>query len=158
MPTRPILQYPDPRLRMGSEPVDVFDEGLGHLIADLRDTLLSSPSGIGLSAPQIGELRRVVLLDLSESRDQPEIYVNPEILNASTPGIVEESCLSLPGVTGKVLRSTELRVRAQDAEGQDFERDLSGMHAVCLQHEVDHLEGKLFIDRLSWLQRLWLRL
>jgi peptide deformylase len=157
MPPRTLLLHPDLRLRAVSEPVEDFDDGLRRLVEDLRDTLLASASGIGLSAPQIGELQRVILLDLSEARDQPEVYVNPEILSATTPGIVEESCLSIPGVTGKVLRSTEVRIRAQDVDGGRFERDLSGMHAVCFQHEVDHLEGRLFIDRLSWIQRLLLR-
>jgi peptide deformylase len=157
MPLRSILQYPDPRLREHSSPVADFDAELGRLVADLVDTLQATPSGIGISAPQVGDLRRVLIMDLSETRTEPEIYINPEILSRSTPGLVEESCLSIPGVVGNVVRSTELRVRALDAAGAPFERELSGMHAVCLQHEVDHLDGTLFIDRLPFLRRVGFR-
>jgi len=158
MPRRPILEYPDPRLRERSAPVTAFDAGLARLVEDLVETLHATPTGIGISAPQVGDLRQVLIMDLTESRTEPEVYINPEILSRSVPGLVEESCLSIPAVVGNVVRSTQLRVRAVDAEGRPFERDLEGMHAVCLQHEVDHLEGKLFIDRLPLLQRLRFRI
>jgi peptide deformylase len=158
MPRRPILEYPDPRLRERSAPVTAFDAGLAHLVEDLVETLHATPAGIGISAPQVGDLRQVLIMDLTESRTAPEVYINPAILSRSVPGLVEESCLSIPGVVGNVVRSTQLRVRAVDAEGRPFERDLEGMHAVCLQHEVDHLEGKLFIDRLPLPQRLRFRI
>lgn len=148
-----ILEYPDPRLRQRALAVATFDAALVRLVEDLLDTLYAK-GGIGLSAPQVGEPRQVAVADLSGTRSAPRVYVNPEILTRSRPAIVEESCLSVPGVVGKVLRSTRLRVRARDATGASFEQDLADMDAVCLQHEVDHLMGKLFIDRLSPLRRL----
>lgn len=158
MPPRRLLLHPDPRLRQLSLPVEAFDAGLSQLVDDLVETLHATPSGIGISAPQIGELRQVLVMDLSEARDTPEVYINPRILSEASPALVEESCLSIPGIVGNVVRSTELRVAAHDAFGDPFERDLSGMHAVCLQHEVDHLEGRLFIDRLGFFQRMVVRL
>lgn len=148
-----ILEYPDPRLRQRSLAVTTFDSALFRLVEDLLDTLYAK-GGIGLSAPQVGEPWQVAVADLSGTRSAPRVYVNPEILTRSRPAIVEESCLSVPGVVGKVLRSTRLRVRARDTTGASFEQDLADMDAVCLQHEVDHLMGKLFIDRLSPLRRL----
>ncbi len=136
----PILEYPDPRLRLRSKPVTAFDEGLGRLIDDLLETLYST-TGIGLSAPQAGDHRQVLVMDLSGSASEPQVYVNPEILASAVPALVEESCLSVPGVVDRVVRATRLRVRARDRSGQPFERDLEGMHAVCLQHELDHLGG-----------------
>ncbi len=154
MARREILEVPDARLRRTARPVTVFDRDLARLAEDLIDTLHAT-AGIGLSAPQLGDPRRVLVMDLSGDASAPQLYVNPEILAASTYGLVEESCLSVPGVVANVVRATELRVRARDGQGQAFERDLSGMEAVCLQHEMDHLEGKLFVDRLS-LPRRWL--
>jgi peptide deformylase len=153
---QPILEYPDPRLSRRSLPVTAFDAELAGLVDDLVGTLASA-GGIGLSAPQLGVLRRVALADLSGGTDAPEVYVNPAIVARSAFGLVEESCLSVPGVTGSVIRATQLRVRAQDPSGQPFERDLEAMHAVCLQHEIDHLDGTLFIDRLFWPRRLLIR-
>ncbi len=157
MPPLRILQHPDPKLRMLSAPVADVDASMNTLIDDLFDTLYST-SGIGLSAPQTGHLWRVMVMDLSENRDAPECLINPEILDHSAPGLVEESCLSIPGVVGNVVRSTRIRVRALDRDGRTVERDLEGMYAVCVQHEIDHLDGKLFIDRLSFLRRLQLRI
>ena len=157
MPERPILAYPDPRLRERCAPVATFDTALARLVDDLFDTLYAT-SGIGLSAPQLGALQRVLVMDHSGSAEAPEVYVNPELLQRAAIGIVEESCLSVPGVTGNVFRATRVRVRAQDPTGATFERDLDGMPAVCLQHEIDHLDGKLFIDRLMPWRRLLFRL
>lgn len=154
MPRRPILLHPDPRLRARADRVVAFDADLARLADDLIETLHAS-GGIGLAAPQVGDLRRVLVMDHSGQASAPEIYVNPEVLTAAAPGLVEESCLSLPGVVGNVVRSTEIRVRAYTASGTAFERDLAGMPAVCLQHELDHLDGKLFIDRLP-IWRRWL--
>lgn len=156
MAQRPVIEYPDPRLLEPCAQVDHFDDDVSTLVEDLTDTLQGS-TGIALSAPQLGDLRQVLVMDLSAQRDSPEIYINPLILSRRRPGLVEESCLSLPGVVGNVLRSTEVRVRAQDVHGEVFERDLSGMHAVALQHEMDHFEGRLFIERLSRFRRWRLR-
>lgn len=151
-----ILEYPDPRLQMRSEVVTEFDNDLGCLVDNLLDTL-SAHKALGLSAPQIDDLRQVLVIDVSEDSSAPQVYVNPEILAKSAWGLVEESCLSIPGVVGNVFRATEIRVRAQDQTGEFFESDLKNMNAVCLQHEMDHLAGKLFIDRLSIFRRLRIR-
>jgi peptide deformylase len=152
-----ILEHPDARLRTPGAPVTVFDAELARLVGDLLDTL-EAAGGIGLSAPQVGDLRRVSVMDLEGDRAAPEVFVNPEIVARRRWGVVEESCLSVPGVVGNVLRATRVRVRAVDPAGEPFERELEDMHAVCLQHELDHLNGKLFIERLSPLRRLRLRL
>jgi peptide deformylase len=142
---------------MRTERVTSFDAGLSLLIDDLLDTM-EAKSSLGLSAPQVGDLRSVAVISPSEDSTTPRVFVNPEILSRAAWGLIQESCLSLPGVTGNVLRRTEIRVRAQYRNGDTFECDLSGMDAVSLQHEIDHLEGKLFIDRLSVFRRLGLRL
>ncbi len=147
-----ILEYPDPVLRQVSSRVTRFDPDLMTLIDDLFETLKVT-GGLGLSAPQAGQPRRVVVIHVPDDEHGPQAYVNPELLTRAAPGLVEEGCLSVPGIIGNVVRPTQVRVRAQDRDGQLFERDLSGMHAVCLQHEMDHLDGKLFIDRLSWFRR-----
>jgi len=152
----PILKYPDPRLRLRSEPVHVFDTSLARLADDLLETLYST-TGIGLSAPQAGDRRQVLVMDLSGNASAPQVYVNPEVLASAVPALVEESCLSVPGVVGNVVRATQVRVRAHDLAGDEFQRDLDGMHAVCLQHEMDHLAGRLFIDHLSLFRRLRVR-
>ncbi len=150
------LEYPDPRLRQRANPVAVFDAGLARLIDDLIETL-GATKGIALSAPQTGDRRRVVVIDQTDGAGTAEHYVNPEILARAAPGFVQESCLSVPGIVGSVWRSTKVKVRARDRLGQPFERELKGMHAVCMQHEIDHLEGKLFIDRLWFFRRLLVR-
>lgn len=130
-----------------------FGPELAELVDDLLDTLRPS-GGIGLSAAQLGDRRAVFVMDLSEDHSDPQVFVNPEILSRDRDAWVEESCLSIPGVEGKVIRATRIRVRAQDEEGEVFEEDLEDMYAVCVQHEVDHLEGRLFIDRLPFFKRL----
>ena len=156
MALRAILEYPDARLRQRAAPVTSFDRTLGRLADDLLETLYDK-GGIGLSAPQVGAPTRIAVSDLSGSASEPHIFVNPEILSRSATGFIQESCLSVPGVVGSVFRATRVRVRAQDRDGQTFERDLDGMHAVCLQHEIDHLDGKLFIDRLWFWRRLMIQ-
>lgn len=152
MSIRPVIEFPDPRLHQVSEDVTRFDESLRTLVRDLEDTLKAS-GGIGLSAPQLGEMLRVAVLDLSEDRSSPEVYVNPTIVERRAFGFVEESCLSLPGVKGSVMRSVQVRVRARDPEGEPFERELEYLHACALQHEIDHLDGRLFVDRYSLVGR-----
>ena len=141
---------------MPAAPVTGFDDGLARLVSDLLETLYAT-SGIGLSAPQAGDARQVVVMDLSGRAADPQVFVNPEITARAALGFVEERCLSVPGVVGNVLRHTKVRVRALDPGGKPFERELEGMSAVCLQHEIDHLDGTLFIDRLSLFRRLRLR-
>lgn len=151
-----ILEYPDPRLRMRSIPVTRFDDSVLRLADDLLETLDAS-GAIGLSAPQANDHREVLVIDLSDDASAPEIFVNPRILASGAIGLVQESCLSVPGVVGNIVRATQVRVRAQTARGDTFERELDGMEAVCLQHEMDHLAGKLFVDRLSLFRRLRIR-
>lgn len=152
MSQRSVLEYPDPRLRREASPVSVFDAGLSALVDDLLETLQATKA-VALSAPQVDDARAVLVMNPGDGW-APQVYVNPELLAKSAWGLVEESCLSLPGVVGNVVRATEVRVRAQDRDGQSFERDLSGLAAVCLQHEMDHLVGKLFVDRMTVFQKL----
>jgi peptide deformylase len=151
-----ILEYPDPRLRLKAEPVSAFDPSLAQLVDDLVETL-HAHKAIGLSAPQVDDRRQVLVIDNSGDGSAPQVFVNPEIRSRAAWGLVEESCLSVPGVVGNVIRATQVSVRAQDRHGESFTRELTGMDAVCLQHEVDHLAGKLFIDRLSIFRRLRIR-
>ena len=157
MAVRPVLVDPDPRLRQRCGVVEAFDGALDALVQDLLDTMYAAPA-IGLSAPQLGVPLRVAVLDVSGAKDQPEVFVNPEVLDQGTLAIVEESCLSVPGVVANVRRNIRARVRAFDRHGAPFEAELEDLRAVCLLHEVDHLEGRLFTDRLPAWRRLLLRL
>ena len=151
-----ILEYPDPRLRTRATPVAVVDDAVRQLIDDLLETMYAS-KGIGLAASQVDIHRRVLVLDISDGRDQPMAFINPEILEAegSAPG--EEGCLSLPGIYDKLERAARVRVRALDRNGEPFELQADGLLGVCIQHEMDHLEGKLFVDYLSELKRQLIR-
>ena len=156
MAVRRILEYPDQRLRTRAAPAARFDADLAHLAQDLLDTLAAT-AGVALSAPQIGRAVRMAVIAAGEEPGRPAVYVNPVIVTRAMPGLVEESCLSLPGVVGNVWRATRVTVRAEDPTGGRFERRLEGLPAVCLQHEIDHLDGRLFIDRLWPLRRLLIR-
>jgi peptide deformylase len=154
---RAVLTHPDPRLRTVARPVVAFDAALSHLVDDLFETMYAARA-IGLSATQVDVHLRVVVIDVSGDRSQPQVFVNPEVLSQDTVGMVEESCMSVPGVLDSVRRATRLRVRAQGRDGVPFERRVQDLAAVCLLHEIDHLDGRLFFDRLSWLRRLrWRR-
>jgi peptide deformylase len=148
-----ILEHPNTKLKQVSANVETFDKDLNKLIEELF-IILNKSEGIGLSAPQVGTMLRISIIHVPNDEYGACTYINPSIISKSAPGIVEESCLSVPGVVGNVIRSTKVRVQAFDAQGNLFEKDLQGMHAVCLQHEIDHLNGKLFIERLSWLHRM----
>ncbi|MGJ3264705.1 MAG: peptide deformylase [Salinarimonas sp.] len=157
MSVRPILVCPHPTLRAVAAPVAHFDETVAAAIADLVETMRAH-GAIGLSAPQIGMTRAIAVIDPDGEGATPQVYVNPRIVAKGRAfGFVQESCLSLPGVKASVWRDTRVRVQAQDAEGRVFERDLAGMAAVSLQHEIDHLAGRLFVDRLSPLRRWMIR-
>ena len=147
-----ILEYPDPRLRTRARPVEQFDAALGRLIDAMFETMYQAP-GIGLAATQVDVHRRLVVIDISEDRSQPLVFINPEILSREGKAKTEEGCLSVPNIFDDVQRAERVRVRAQDRTGTVFERDLEGFLAVCLQHEMDHLEGKLFVDYLSDIKR-----
>jgi peptide deformylase len=148
----PILEFPDPRLRTRAVPVTVFDETLRQLAADMLETMYAAP-GIGLAATQVNVHRRLIVMDLSEQRNEPRIFINPEILAREGVEVSEEGCLSVPQVFEDVERAARVRVRSQNLEGELIEEDLEGLLAICLQHELDHLEGKLFVDYLSSLKR-----
>jgi peptide deformylase len=152
MALRTILEYPDPRLRTKARAVTEFDAELHRLIEDLFETMYAAP-GIGLAATQVDAHQRVIVADVSAERDQPLVLINPEILSREGLSSVEEGCLSVPDIFDEVQRAMRVRVRAQDRAGQLFERDFENMLAVCVQHEIDHLEGKLFVDYLSDLRR-----
>jgi peptide deformylase len=148
----PILEFPDPRLRTRAEPVTAFDLGLVRLAEDMIETMYAS-KGIGLAATQVDVHRRLLVIDVTEDGDSPEVYANPQLLAREGSEESEEGCLSVPDTYEKVTRAGRVRVRAQDLRGEWFERELAGLAAVCLQHEMDHLEGKLFVDYLSSLRR-----
>jgi peptide deformylase len=147
-----ILEYPDPRLRTRAKPVEVFDAALSKQVEDMFETMYAAP-GIGLAATQVDYHKRLIVMDVSEDKRQPQVFINPEILAAEGTGTGEEGCLSVPGIFDEVKRAAKILARAQDVSGKTFEIELDGLAAVCLQHEMDHLEGKLFVDYLSDLKR-----
>jgi len=147
-----ILEYPDPRLRTRAEPVTVFDEAFGRLVDDMFETMYAAP-GIGLAATQVDVHKQLIVIDISEEKNERHVFVNPVILERSGTAVTEEGCLSVPGIFDEVQRASHVRVRARDRHGIEFEQDLEGILAVCLQHEMDHLDGKLFVDYLSDLKR-----
>ncbi len=147
-----ILEFPDPRLRTRAQPVQAFDAGLERLVADMFETMYAAP-GIGLAATQVNVHRQVIVLDTSAEKSDPQVYINPQILEREGKEVSEEGCLSVPNTFEQVQRAARVRVRAQDIKGRTFERELTGLTGVCLQHECDHLDGKLFVDYLSALKR-----
>jgi len=147
-----ILEIPDTRLRKAAKPVEAFDDKLGRLIDDMTETMYFA-QGIGLAATQVDIHQRLLVLDVSEGQDQPRVYINPEILKAEGSETCEEGCLSVPGIYAEVTRAEKIHISAQNVDGSFFTEELEGMHAICLQHEIDHLNGKLFIDYLSPLKR-----
>ncbi|MDP9088485.1 MAG: peptide deformylase [Pseudomonadota bacterium] len=151
-----ILEYPDPRLRKKAAPVTVVDDALRQFIDDLLETMYAA-NGVGLAATQVDVHKRVIALDVSESRDRPLVLINPQLLSKEGEGPGEEGCLSLPGIYDKLSRATKIRVTALGRDGRPFEMDAEGLLGVCIQHEMDHLEGKLFVDYLSELKRTLIR-
>jgi peptide deformylase len=148
-----ILRYPDPRLHTIAKPVTAFDERLAKLVADMADTMYTAP-GIGLAATQVDVHEQVIVIDVSDTRDQLLVLVNPEIVSASDERqVYDEGCLSVPGIFDGVERPLRVRVKAQDASGKLQEFDAEGLLAVCVQHEMDHLKGKVFVEYLSPLKR-----
>ena len=152
MALRTILEFPDPRLRTRAEPVTRFDADLGSLIDDMLETMYAAP-GIGLAATQLDVHRRLIVIDISKEHNEPLVLVNPEILAREGEANTEEGCLSVPGIFDEIKRAAKVRVRAQDRHGATFEQDFDDILAVCIQHEMGHLEGRLFVDYLSDLKR-----
>lgn len=147
-----ILHFPDPRLRTVAKAVTEFDDELRLLVSNMFETMYEAP-GIGLAATQVDRHIRLLVMDVSEGRNQPRCLINPEILEADGEEETDEGCLSVPGFYEKVQRAEHIRVRAYNEKGELAEFEANGIEAVCIQHEMDHLEGKLFVDYLSSLKR-----
>jgi peptide deformylase len=148
-----ILKYPDPRLHTVAKPVAVVDDTIRKLVADMAETMYEAP-GIGLAATQVNVHLRVIVIDISETRDDLKVFINPEILSRSSESkVYEEGCLSVPGIYDEVQRPDRVTVKAMDLSGQEFTLETEGVLSVCLQHEIDHLDGKVFVQYLSRLKQ-----
>ena len=151
-----ILQFPDPRLRNIAQPVAAVDDSIRKLADDMLETMYAAP-GIGLAATQVNVDKRIIVIDVSEEKDQPLYLINPEIIELTGVEEMEEGCLSVPGVYEMVQRADQVRIRALGYDGKAFEMEANELMAVCIQHEIDHLDGKLFVDYLSQLKRTRIR-
>lgn len=151
-----ILQYPDTALRTVAEPVTEVTGELDALVSDMLKTMYEAP-GIGLAATQVNVHKRLVVMDVSEDNNDPLVLINPELLHTEGEAEMQEGCLSIPGVFENIKRPAQIRISALDREGNSFELDAEGILAVCIQHEIDHLNGKLFVDHLSSLKRSRIR-
>ncbi len=149
----PILEYPDPRLKRIASPVTVFDAGLKQLVANMAETMYAAP-GIGLAATQVDVHKRVIVIDVSQDKSELKVIVNPEIVAASGETMAEEGCLSVPEYYDSVRRAANVTLKAQDAAGDTYTLEADGLLAVCIQHEMDHLQGKLFVEHLSQLKQM----
>ncbi len=147
-----IVHYPDPRLRKVAQPIANVDDEIRTLIGDMAETMYAAP-GIGLAATQVDRHVRLILVDISETKNDLKVFINPEILDASGESEHEEGCLSVPGIYDTVTRPERIRVRALNSQGQSFELEADGLLAVCIQHEIDHLDGKVFVEYLSRLKQ-----
>jgi peptide deformylase len=150
-----ILEFPDPRLRTRAEPVALFDAKLKQFVADLFETMYAA-NGVGLAATQVNVHQRVLVADMSEGRNEPLALINAQILEKAGSQVYQEGCLSFPGVYADVTRALSVKVKAQDVDGKEIVVEAEGPLAVCIQHEMDHLEGKVFVDYLSSLKRTML--
>ena len=148
----PILLYPDPRLHTKAAKVSSVDEKIRQLINEMSETMYAAP-GVGLAATQVDVHLRVIVIDNADTRDQLRVFINPELLESKGEADCEEGCLSVPGVYEKVARAQHIRVRALDTNGEPFELAAEGLLAVCIQHEMDHLEGQVYVEKLSRLKR-----
>ena len=151
-----VLHYPDPRLRKKALSVENVDSEIKQLVDDMFETMYQAP-GIGLAATQANVQKRVIVIDISEDKSNPLCLINPEIISSDGEEEMEEGCLSVPGIYEKVTRADRITVRALNREGESFEMQTDGLLSVCIQHEMDHLEGKLFVDYLSDLKRQRIR-
>ena len=152
MTTLTILEFPDPRLRTVAAPVTVFDAELKQFVADMFETMYAA-NGVGLAATQVNVHQRVLVADMSDNRDEPMVLINPEILEKDGSQVYQEGCLSFPGIYADVTRALKVKVKAHDVDGKDVIFEVEGPLAVCIQHEMDHLAGKVFVDYLSPLKR-----
>jgi len=151
-----VVHYPDQRLRTIAQPVQKVDEFIRQLVDDMLETMYQAP-GIGLAATQVNVHKRVIVIDITEDKNQPLCFINPELIEQKGRETMDEGCLSVPGIYEPVERADMIRVRAQDRNGDNFEMEVHGLLSVCIQHEMDHLIGKLFVDYLSELKRQRIR-
>ena len=151
-----ILHFPDPRLRTRAAPVDRVDDQVRDLVDRMFETMYAAP-GIGLAATQVNEHRRIIVIDVSTDQTDPRVLINPEIVEKAGVEEMDEGCLSVPGIYERVQRAERIRVKGLDREGQPFDWQVDGLLAVCIQHEIDHLDGKLFVDYLSQLKKQRIR-
>lgn len=151
-----LLRYPDARLHKVAAPVTVFDESLKRLVADMAETMYAAP-GVGLAATQVDVHKQVIVVDVSDRRDSLVVLVNPQIVESSGVSDIEEGCLSVPGIYDTVERAERVKVRAYDQNGNAFTLEAQGLLAVCIQHEIDHLKGKVFVESLSQLKQQRIR-
>jgi len=147
-----ILEYPDPRLKKVASPVSAFTPEIEKLVRDMAETMYAAP-GVGLAATQVDVHKRIIVIDISDTKDDLRVFINPELTAAEGEAECEEGCLSVPGYYDKVTRAERITVRAFDERGQPFTLDAEGLLAVCIQHDMDHLEGKVFVEKLSPLKR-----
>jgi peptide deformylase len=152
MALREILHYPDSRLRTVAKPVEVFDESIRTLVRDMAETMYAAP-GIGLAATQIDVHQRVIVIDITPDKSDLKVFINPQLTDLHGETVMEEGCLSVPGVYDNVQRAERVRVKAMDENGKPFEIEADDLLAVCIQHEIDHLDGKVFVDYLSPLKQ-----
>jgi peptide deformylase len=150
-----IIEFPDPRLRIRAEPVRVFDAALKKFVADMFETMYAA-NGVGLAATQVAVSQQVLVADMSDERNQPLALINPQIVEKTGSQVYQEGCLSFPGIYADVTRALKVKVKAHDVDGKEVLLDIEGPLAVCIQHEMDHLEGKVFVDYLSSLKRTML--
>lgn len=152
----PILHYPDPRLHKIARPVMSVTDSTRRLIRDMAETMYAAP-GIGLAATQVDVHEQIVVIDVSETHDELKVFINPELVMAEGEEVSEEGCLSVPGIYEKVTRAEHVKVKALDEHGKPFELEADGLLAVCIQHEIDHLRGKVFVEHLSHLKQTRIR-
>jgi len=152
----PILHYPDPRLHKVARPVTSVTDSTRQLIRDMAETMYAAP-GIGLAATQVDVHEQIIVIDVSETHDELKVFINPELVRAEGEEVSEEGCLSVPGIYEKVKRAERVTVRALDEHGKPFELEAEGLLAVCIQHEIDHLRGKVFVEYLSHLKQTRIR-
>jgi peptide deformylase len=151
-----ILQYPDERLHKVARKVEKIDDSIRKLVRDMAETMYSAP-GIGLAATQVDRHIQLIVLDVSETHDDLKVFINPDLLESQGEAINEEGCLSVPGIYEKVSRAEQVRVRAQDVQGKTFTLEAEGLLAVCIQHEMEHLQGRVFVEHLSQLKQSRIR-
>ncbi|NNM82878.1 MAG: peptide deformylase [Burkholderiales bacterium] len=147
-----ILQYPDERLHLKANPVEEFGASLEPLVADMLETMYAAP-GVGLAATQVDVQKQIIVIDISEQRNRPVVLINPEIVSMSGKSTLEEGCLSVPGIYETVNRAERIKARARNLKGEAFEIDADGLLSICIQHEIDHLKGKVFVEYLSRLKQ-----